>query len=300
MERRQFLGASSVGLIGFAVGGCATTAEYDRGADYGSKMAAGDNVAPDMYGVGEEHLVFDADSVAYQIHPTDHTLVSLDGPRRRIGGLGESPGEFNYPIAAVVGAEDRLYVLERGNNRVQVFDKSGRLMFEFGGSELNHPNDLTADSKGNIYVADTANHRVAVFDPSGRMVRAIGSFGNFGDELNGPRSVAITPKDKLHVLDFGSAQIQVYSLQGKALYEYGEYGTGRGELISPSSIVAHKDRIFVSDPVTGHISVFASRKFVGRFRPQDDRGRDAVPARLEMTHDNRLYVWTAGYETPPV
>lgn len=326
MHRRQFLEVSGVSLIGFAIGGCATATEDDaKTAGNGnaanaktpdSKYAAGestaavaefdDDVAPEMFGVGEDHLVFDADSVAYRIDPTGHRMVRLDDsnrPTAEFGGIGDSAGDLNYPIAAVVGAKDYLYVLERGNSRVQVFDGSGRQLSEFGGSELNHPNDLTVDAKGNIYVADTGNHRVVVFDPSGRLLRTIGSFENDGGELNGPRGVAITAdREELHVIEFGSAQVQVYTLQGKPSYSYGAYGEGKGQFLSPSSIVAHPDgRVLVSDPVTGRISVFAKKgTFIGRFQPKNDQGSPAVPARLEMTHDNRLYVWTAGYQTPPV
>ena len=47
---------------------------------------------------------------------------------REWGELGSRPGQFSIPHAIVVDARGRLYVADRNNARVQVFDQSGKLL----------------------------------------------------------------------------------------------------------------------------------------------------------------------------
>lgn len=44
------------------------------------------------------------------------------------GKLGTAPGEFNLPHAIALDSKGRLYVADRNNARVQVFDPSGKLL----------------------------------------------------------------------------------------------------------------------------------------------------------------------------
>jgi DNA-binding beta-propeller fold protein YncE len=44
------------------------------------------------------------------------------------GKLGTAPGEFNLPHAIVLDSKGRLYVADRNNARVQVFDQTGKLL----------------------------------------------------------------------------------------------------------------------------------------------------------------------------
>ncbi len=44
------------------------------------------------------------------------------------GKMGLKPGEFSLPLAIAVDSKGRLYVADRNNARVQVFDQSGKLL----------------------------------------------------------------------------------------------------------------------------------------------------------------------------
>lgn len=47
------------------------------------------------------------------------------------GELGHGPGQFSIPHAIAVDSKGRLYVADRNNVRVQVFDQSGKLLDEW-------------------------------------------------------------------------------------------------------------------------------------------------------------------------
>ncbi len=44
------------------------------------------------------------------------------------GTPGDGPGQFNTPHSIAIDAQDNIYVADRGNRRIQVFDTSGKLL----------------------------------------------------------------------------------------------------------------------------------------------------------------------------
>ena len=47
------------------------------------------------------------------------------------GALGTKPGEFRTPHALAFDAQGRLFVADRGNHRIQIFDQDGKLLDEW-------------------------------------------------------------------------------------------------------------------------------------------------------------------------
>lgn len=77
-----------------------------------------------------------------------------------------------------VDRDCNLYVAERGNARLQKFDKNGRFVMTIGAAgrgpgEFYGFLDLDIDSKGNIYVLDLDNQRLSKFSPNGEFITSI-------------------------------------------------------------------------------------------------------------------------------
>jgi sugar lactone lactonase YvrE len=71
------------------------------------------------------------------------------------GGVGSEsadPLRFNDPHDIAIDAEGRLYIADRGNQRVQVLDKEGNFITRW--SQFGKPSAIAIDDKGHIYVAD--------------------------------------------------------------------------------------------------------------------------------------------------
>jgi DNA-binding beta-propeller fold protein YncE len=69
-----------------------------------------------------------------------------------IGSEGYLPLQFNDPHDLARDAEGRLYVADRGNQRIQVLDKEGTFITRW--TQFGKPSAIAIDTKGNIYVAD--------------------------------------------------------------------------------------------------------------------------------------------------
>jgi len=90
-----------------------------------------------------------------------------------VTGTIDDDGSFNYlmPISVAVDGENRVYVADDWNNRVQVFDPSGAYLTSIGGSwgsdsgEFRASVGIDIDKDGNVYVSDFRNNRVQKFAP---------------------------------------------------------------------------------------------------------------------------------------
>ncbi len=100
----------------------------------------------------------------------------------RIGdGLGAVPGKMIAPLSFDGTADGRVFVLDAGNARIQVFDIEGNYIthwtgragaggaFDFGnqfGIDINDfAGSVAVDDEGFIYVADVGNRRIQKFAP---------------------------------------------------------------------------------------------------------------------------------------
>ena len=68
------------------------------------------------------------------------------------GEPGSGPGEFVLPHAIAVDRHDRVYVADRENSRIQVFDTTGAYITEW--TDVTRPDDLFIDADENLFVAE--------------------------------------------------------------------------------------------------------------------------------------------------
>ena len=75
------------------------------------------------------------------------------------GKLGTGPGEFDQPHSLAFDSKGRLYVADRNNNRIQVFDQDGNYISEM--RQFSRPSGVFIDKDDNIYVADSESDSVS-------------------------------------------------------------------------------------------------------------------------------------------
>ena len=99
------------------------------------------------------------------------------------GGPGEGDGQFMTPHAVWVLEDGRVLVVDRENERVQVFDREGKFLANWGG--FFHPMDLYVDDRGMIFVTDQVP-RIAMLNGDGKLAGRCrgainGAHGLWGD-----------------------------------------------------------------------------------------------------------------------
>ena len=127
------------------------------------------------------------------------------------GTKGKEPGQFDVVHAVAVDKNDRVYIADRSNDRIQVFTKDGKHLATW--PNLNFPNHIVITANQEVWVADNQPVRMVKFDTDGNRLyswdadgRGPGQFEElheFGIDLNGNwygadnilgRSQKFTPK----------------------------------------------------------------------------------------------------------
>lgn len=118
--------------------------------------------------------------------------VFRDGKlERSVGGRGSRDGEFANPHDVEAAADGSVYVVDSGNDRVQVFDAELKHRATFGAAlKLNGPKYLAFDAD-RIWLADENNHRVVLLDRAHQLLGVLGTGkrGRSAGEFNKPEAV---------------------------------------------------------------------------------------------------------------
>ncbi|MBI5075457.1 MAG: 6-bladed beta-propeller [Nitrospirae bacterium] len=139
---------------------------------------------------------------------------------RTIGSRGTAEGQFNYPSNITIDAEGKLYVVDTGNFRVQVFDAQGKFLRKIGQlgdlpGTLARPKGVAVDSEGHIYVVDTAFSNFQIFDQEGHILLSVGGPGDPPGKFWLPAGIAIDHDDKIYVVDQYPGVVQIFQYLGK-------------------------------------------------------------------------------------
>ena len=129
------------------------------------------------------------------------------------GHSGNEPAEFNRPEGLCVDAQDRLYVADSCNHRIQVFSSDGKFLRAYGRAgkgkgDLSYPYDICVDAAGRQYVCEFGNSRIQVFDANDQPLEIIGSPGTAPGQFNNPWGVALDSAGNLYVADSQNHRVQ--------------------------------------------------------------------------------------------
>jgi len=87
---------------------------------------------------------------------TNARIVKLTNDGKFIkawGKKGQEPGEFDTPHGLAMDSAGRLFVADRVNNRIQIFDQDGKFLAEW--RQFGRPSGVFIDKNDIIYVADS-------------------------------------------------------------------------------------------------------------------------------------------------
>ena len=127
------------------------------------------------------------------------------------GSEGSGAGQFNTPSGISVDSKGNVLVADLSNNRIQVFDASGRYL-----SSITHttpgqqPTSVSVGPDDCVYVVEFQPDRVSIFDDNGKYIKSFGKRGNKDGEFNNPYALAVSDDGYVYVSDTGNNRVQVF------------------------------------------------------------------------------------------
>ena len=212
----------------------------------------------------------------YMIERDAHRVVKLspkmDKVLLQLGTTmekGNSPTHFDLPSGVAVLRNGNIVVTDGyGNNRVAIFDKTGKFIKQVGKGaggpadkgngpgEWVLPHKLALDAQDNMYIIDREGHRVQVYDKDLNYLREI--------KVEGwnPWDIAISRKGDdgfAYVADHAQERVHKLSLKdGKLVATWGKQGLGPGEFDWVHGIVVDsKGAVYAADTYGQRIQKFA-------------------------------------------
>lgn len=249
---------------------------------YGSAgvYGEGDDLFSSYWGLPEGKPAVDANGLIYVTDSSKHRVLVINPDGTFNTKLGDDyvPGngqyQFDYPTGVAISpVNGDIYVVDRWNNRIQVFTKDRVYKASLGivdecGTSNQHfcgPWDVTIDQNGNIFVADTENLRVqkcTLNAPLYSCTTFAGETGVFATDFGHlrPLGIAVDFEGNVYVADeWDNQRIQVYNPTGAYLTTIGgTWNFLNGGFNNPKSVAVDAEgNVYVADELGMRIQIFA-------------------------------------------
>ena len=141
-----------------------------------------------------------------------------------IGGYGWQESSFDDPADIFATTLD-VYVTDKNNNRIQIFDKDLNYLSSFTSKpyesteyQFAYPISCATSNQGDLFILDSDNSRLLKFNLTGDFLTDIGGIDAGEYTLNNPYKLAISSDSKIYISD--SNQIIVFDLFGNGLLKF--------------------------------------------------------------------------------
>jgi DNA-binding beta-propeller fold protein YncE len=135
------------------------------------------------------------------------------------GEPGSGPSEFMLPHNIWVDSLDRVWVPDRENNRIQIFDEDGKYITEW--THVIRPTDVFIDKNETVYVSELAP-RISIFTIEGKLLARWGNeeYNLDTDLFVAPHAITVDSKGDIYVgevsmtsakVDKGSRTVQKFA-----------------------------------------------------------------------------------------
>jgi hypothetical protein len=193
---------------------------------------------------------------------------------RAVEGWGKLPTAWQLGDVAAVGIDrkDRVYVFNRGEHPMVVFDREGNFLKTWGEGIFKRPHGIHMAPDETVYCTDDGDHTVRRLTLDGKVLQVIGIPGEAAPFMSGEpfrrcTHTALSPTGEIYISDgYGNATVHKYAPDGKRLMSWGKPGADPGQFNCPHNIACDADGwVYVADRENHRVQVFDGN---GKFETQ--------------------------------
>jgi DNA-binding beta-propeller fold protein YncE len=135
-------------------------------------------------------------------------LMDWGGPPKDPNNPG--PNEFNTVHSIQISNDRKLYVVDRGHRRIQVFDENGKFldMWKTGVRSSPYAHLITTDQY--LWISDGGTNRIVKYDLNGHYLYGWGAPGGLPGQFNGPHSITVDQEGNLYLAEVFNGRVQKF------------------------------------------------------------------------------------------
>lgn len=182
---------------------------------------------------------------------------------------------FGMVSSVATDSQDRLYVFQRKDPPVVVFDRKGNYLNSWGIGAIAHPHCITIVDDI-VYTTDRDDSVAVIFTLDGKPLQVIGKRGVHSDTgcekpgelvpraagpFNYPTEMAPSPSGDIYVTDgYRNCRVHRFTRDGQLINSWGEPGkTAPGQFHLPHSVLITQDgKVYVCDRGNKRVQIFTT------------------------------------------
>lgn len=229
-----------------------------------------------------------------------------------VAGWPNLPRGLSWTEVAAVACDrrDRVFVFNRGDHPVMIFEADGAFVASWGEGLFTRPHGIFIGPDDAVYCTDDLGHTVRKFTSEGRLLLTLGSgapsdtgatsidyrtIRRAAAPFHYPTNLALASDGAMYVSDgYGNARVHKFSADGRLLLSWGEPGSGPGQFQVPHGIAVGRDgTVYVADRENSRLQLFGpSGEYLAEWT-------DVVrPCQVFVDRTDQVYVaelgWLAG------
>ncbi|MGI6035687.1 MAG: peptidyl-alpha-hydroxyglycine alpha-amidating lyase family protein [Limnochordia bacterium] len=194
-----------------------------------------------------------------------------------VSDWAQLPEGWDFVEVSGVGvddAKDRVYVFNRGEEPIIIFNREGRFIGTWEKDMFKRPHGICFGPDDTAYCVDDMGHALHKRTTDGKLLMLIETAdnpadtgyvpGNFasvrraGPPFHQPTNVALSPEGDIYVSDgYGNARIHKFNPKGELILSWGEPGGGPGQFFLPHGVYVDKGGlVYVSDRENKRVQIF--------------------------------------------
>lgn len=125
---------------------------------------------------------------------------------------------LSAPNAVTIDSDKNIYVSDSGNQRIVVYDKTGKFIRIINGStdgkgssKFVNPRGVGVEPNGTLLMVDNMTHYVYGYDQKGKQVFQLGGMGSDKDQFYLPNGLFVDDKGEVFITDTVNQRIAVYN-----------------------------------------------------------------------------------------
>jgi sugar lactone lactonase YvrE len=127
------------------------------------------------------------------------------------GKKGTADGEFNLVHDVAVDGAGLVYVADRTNARVQIFDANGKFLRKWTHAGSPYGLHYHASEKA-MYMVDGLNNRVVKLGLDGSILGTLGSFGKIPGKFDAAHHIAVDSEGSIYVAEIRNWRVQKFAV----------------------------------------------------------------------------------------